>query len=90
MMKMHAALLLVGCLLLQAFHYADANAATIVPPGNRNAKQPAIPGGSIKRTRGTTFEKKYQKIRNLLANDRKLMGKIKSAAKTHEIGRAHV
>lgn len=90
MMKKHAAILLAVLLLLQAFPYAHASAATSVPPGNRNVKQPAIPGGSIKRTRGTTFEKKYQKIRDLLANDRKLMRKIKSAAKTHGIDPIHI
>ncbi len=65
-------------------------AASKVPPGNRNAKQPAIPGGSIKRTSGTTFEKKYKKIRNLLARDRKLISKIKSAARTHSIDPIHI
>ena len=90
MMKKHAAVLLAVLLLVQAFSLAAASAATSVPPGNRNAKQPAIPGGSIKRTRGTTFEKKYQKIRDLLANDRKLMRKIKSAAKTHGIDPIHI
>ena len=90
MMKKHAALLLAVLLLIQAFPYAQASAATTVPPGNRNVKQPAIPGGSIKRTRGTTFEKKYQKIRDLLASDRKLMRKIKSAAKTHGIDPIHI
>lgn len=68
----------------------DAVAATVVPPGNRNAEQPPIPGGSIKRTRGTTFEKKYQKIRNLLARDRKLMRKIKKAAQSFNIAPIHI
>lgn len=64
--------------------------ATLVPPGNRSAEQPRIPGGSIKRTRGTTFEKKYRKIRNLLARDKKLMSKIKSAARKHGIDPIHI
>jgi len=65
-------------------------AATLVPLGNRNAEQPRIPGGSVKRTRGTTFEKKYQKIRNLLASDRKLISKIKTAARKHGIDPIHI
>ena len=67
-----------------------AHAVTKVPAGNRNAEQPKIPGGSIKRTRGTTFQKKYEKIRNLLAKDKKLMGKIKSAAAKHGIDPIHI
>ena len=67
-----------------------AQSTTLVPPGNRSASQPAIPGGSIKRTRGTTFEKKYQKIRDLLAGDRKLISKIKQAARTHGIDPIHI
>ena len=90
MMKKLVALVFAALLLLQALPESTASAANSVPPGNRNAKQPAIPGGSIKRTRGTTFEKKYQKIRNLLARDRKLMGKIKAAAKTHGIDPIHI
>ena len=69
---------------------AQATAATVVPPGNRNAKQPPIPSGSIKRTRGSSFEKKYRKIRNLLARDKKLMSKIKSAARVHGIDPIHI
>ncbi len=46
----------------------SAHAVTVVPPGNRNAEQPPIPGASAKRTHelSTTYEKKYQKIYNLL------------------------
>jgi len=69
---------------------APALAVTPVPPGNRSAEQPRIPGGSVKRTRGTTFERKYQKIRNLLARDRKLMGKIKAAANKFGIDPIHI
>ncbi|MFD0916986.1 DUF1402 family protein [Pseudahrensia aquimaris] len=67
-------------------------AASVVPPGNRNATQPKIPGGSIKRTkaRKTTFDKKYLKIRNLLARDKKLRGKINSAAKAFGIDPIHI
>ena len=64
--------------------------ATLVPPGNRHIQQPAIPGGSVKRTKGTTFEKKYQKIRRLLARDKKLIRKIKKAARTFNIDPVHI
>ncbi|AYG64607.1 MULTISPECIES: DUF1402 family protein [unclassified Rhizobium] len=70
--------------------YADA--ATTVPPGNRNAEQPPVPGASVRRTRGTnsTFERKYQKVRELLATDTKLMAKIKSTARAYGIEPIHI
>lgn len=77
-------------LALWAGFLAPAYGATLVPPGNRSATQPKIPGGSVKRTRGTTFEKKYQKIRNLLARDTKLRGKIVKAARTFGIDPVHI
>ncbi len=67
-----------------------AHAATPVPPGNRSATQPSVPAGSVIRTQGTSFEAKYAKIRNLLATDRKLIGKIRSAAKTFGIDPIHI
>lgn len=73
------------------FGFTLPSYATItVPPGNRSVEQPPIPGGSIKRTRGTTFEKKYQKIRNLLARDKVLMSKIKISARIFEISPIHI
>lgn len=87
-------LLLAGLLFTSPFVAAvgKSYAATVVPQGNRSAKQPKIPGGSYKRTRsgGGTFEGKYIKIRNLLARDRKLISKIKRAAKTHGIDPIHM
>lgn len=82
--------LLICSFLLAASWLTSVHAATPVPPGNRNAQQPKIPGGSIKRTRGTTFEKKYQKIRGLLARDRKLVSKIKKAARLFDIDPIHI
>ncbi|MEM7300060.1 MAG: DUF1402 family protein [Pseudomonadota bacterium] len=70
-----------------------ALAASIsVPPGNRHAKQPAIPSGAYKRTRSSagSFDAKYRKIRNLLARDKKLMKKIKSAARKFGIDPIHI
>ena len=48
-----------------------SRAMETVPPGNRHAEQPDIPGGSSKRTAAmkTTFEGKYQKVLALLRND---------------------
>ena len=69
-----------------------AEAATLVPPGNRSAAQPAIPGASKRRTakKRTTFERKYARIRDLIASDRKLRGKIAKAAKRYGIDPVHV
>lgn len=69
-----------------------ASADTVVPPGNRNIEQPKIPGASVRRTRAgrTTFDDKYDKIRELLATDKSLMSKIKSAARTYGIDPMHM
>lgn len=66
--------------------------AVKVPKGNRSATQPKIPGASISRTNSTdgNFEAKYEKIRDLIANDKKLQDKIKSAARTFEIDPIHI
>jgi hypothetical protein len=71
---------------------ARAAGVLTVPPGNRNAEQPDIPGASVRRTKGTnsTFERKYQKVRQLLATDTKLMSKIKSISRAYGIEPIHV
>jgi hypothetical protein len=71
---------------------AQAAAALVVPPGNRNAEQPPVPGASMRRTKGTnsTFERKYQKVRELLATDSRLMSKIKSISSAYGIAPIHV
>ncbi len=81
-------LILAFALLLPA----EALALTRVPPGNRNATQPAIPYGSIKRTRRGkgTFEKKYLKIRNMLQRNKKLVAKIKKSAAAYGIDPVHI
>jgi hypothetical protein len=70
----------------------EAYAVTKVPPGNRSATQPRIPSGSVSRTRATngSFQGKYEKIRDLIASDQKLKGKIKSAAKRFGIAPIHI
>ncbi len=67
-------------------------ALTKVPPGNRSATQPKIPSTSVSRTRSTnsSFEAKYEKIRDLIKSDKKLQGKIKRAAKQYGIAPIHI
>ncbi len=81
----------VMVLVFELFN-APAFALTPVPPGNRSAKQPAIPYGAVSRTRATngSFEGKYEKIRDLLASDKKLLGKIKKAAVEYGIQPIHI
>jgi hypothetical protein len=71
---------------------AGAQAVTIVPPGNRHADQPDIPGASSRRTKAghTTFERKYEKVRDLLANDSDLISKIKMTARAYHIDPIHM
>ena len=81
--------LLLSCALLAP---QVSHAATAVPPGNRNAEQPDIPGASKRRTKAgkTTFDQKYEKVRDLLASDRKLIAKIKSTASAYGIDPIHI
>ncbi len=73
---------------------APATSAKLVtvPEGNRNISQPRVPGASVKRTRQTktTFDRKYEKIRDLLKQDAKLRGKISRAAKSYGINPLHI
>lgn len=71
---------------------ASAAGARVVPPGNRNATQPAIPRDSTARTAETkgTFDGKYKKVLDLLKNDKTLIGKIKTTAALYEIDPVHM
>ncbi len=71
---------------------APASAAVKVPPGNRHAEQPPIPGASTRRTRAgkTTFDDKYEKIRDLLASDDDLRSKIRATASAYGIDPIHI
>jgi len=87
--------ILISLLLaIVSLSWIPAHAAGIltVPPGNRNAEQPDIPGASVRRTKGTnsSFDRKYQKVRQLLATDTKLMSKIKAVSRAYEIDPMHV
>lgn len=83
--------LILVCLALAVTMLA-ADAATLVPPGNRFMDQPGVPGGSTKRTNAgkTTFEAKYQKVYALLKNDADLRSKIEDAAAAYRIDPMHI
>ena len=68
--------------------YADDK----VPPGNRNVEQPPIPGASVRRTKAgkTSFDLKYEKVRDLLRTDSDLIGKIKKTASAYGIAPIHM
>jgi uncharacterized protein DUF1402 len=85
-------LILVILGLTLAATVAVADAATLVPPGNRNAEQPDIPGASSRRTQATntTFQAKYRKVYALLQRDADLRGKIKKAAAAYGIDPMHI
>src|SRR5438552_205222 len=83
-------LFLVGLALAAAV--AGADAATMVPAGNRNSVQPDIPGASSRRTQATntTFQAKYRKVYALLQNDAELRAKIRKAAAAYGIDPMHI
>ena len=83
---------IVGSFWLLVLQPVSADALTKVPPGNRNANQPEIPYGAVSRTRATngSFQGKYEKIRDLLAKDKKLLSKIKQAAADYGIQPIHI
>nr|WP_210205853.1 DUF1402 family protein [Hoeflea marina] len=69
-----------------------AGAVEVVPPGNRHSEQPDIPGASVRRTKATksTFDAKYERIRDLIERDSGLRGKIKKAASSYGIDPIHI
>lgn len=83
-------LVILGLTLAAAMF--GAQAATLAPPGNRNAEQPDIPGASSRRTQATntTFQAKYRKVYALLQNDAGLRGKIRQAAAAYGIDPMHI
>ncbi|MCY0092828.1 DUF1402 family protein [Hoeflea sp. J2-29] len=68
------------------------HAAELVPAGNRSATQPDVPGASKRRTKATksSFDEKYEKIRNLIADDTKLKRKIVNVAGQYKIDPIHI
>lgn len=71
---------------------ADAGSVRIVPEGNRHAEQPPIPGASVRRTKAgkTTFDLKFEKVRDLLATDERLRSKIRKTASAYGIDPIHM
>lgn len=88
---MNSATRLLASLCLVAT-VVPADAATLVPPGNRSAKQPEVPAASANRTRASrsTYEAKYRKVYALLKNDADLRTKIKAEAKKYGIDPLHM
>ncbi len=81
--------LLIATALLTS---APAFAMQVVPPGNRHAEQPDVPGASVRRTKGTktSFDRKYEKVHDLLSSDHELMAKIKKVSAAYGIDPIHV
>ena len=71
---------------------AGAQAATVIPSGNRSIEQPAVPGGSASRTKAlkTSYDAKYRKVIALLRNDKALRRKIVEAARQFGISPLHI
>ncbi|WP_018236146.1 DUF1402 family protein [Ensifer sp. BR816] len=90
-MRLTACLFAVLTLWLAAAQSAAAE-IRLVPEGNRHAEQPNVPGASVRRTKAgrTSFDAKYEKVRELLANDRELVAKIKSTAAAYGIAPVHM
>lgn len=82
-------IMLFGLSLIGA---GNASAVTLVPEGNRHAEQPQVPGASARRTKAgkTTFDAKYDKVRELLATDGQLISKIKTTARAYGIDPIHM
>ncbi len=82
----------LSAFLLMLTALAHAQATTVVPAGNRYMDQPAVPGGSVKRTKAnrTSYEAKYAKIYALLKNDSKLRAKIREVASAYDIDPIHI
>ena len=84
--------ILIAAIAVLASGVGQSLAATLVPPGNRYAEQPDVPGASKKRTGqgNTTFDAKYRKVYALLKNDKKLRTKIKQEASAYGIDPMHL
>ncbi len=64
----------------------------VVPPGNRNAEQPPVPGASARRTQAlrTTYEAKYRRVYRLFERDVQLRRKIEETARLYSIDPMHI
>jgi len=88
MLRLVQALVCLGILAASL----PANAAALVPSGNRFEKQPDIPQASANRTRAAkaTYESKYGKVYALLKNDAQLRSKIVAVSEKFGIDPMHV
>src|SRR5690606_8299384 len=84
-----SALLCIAALCMASLPSA---AATLVPPGNRNATQPQVPAGSSIRTSAlkSTYEAKYRKVLALLRNDGELRAQITAGSAKYGIDPLHM
>lgn len=71
---------------------APAEAATTVPPGNRNASQPRIPFASARRTAAgnSAYDAKFERIIAVLRRDSRLIRDIKRVAGLYGIDPVHM
>ncbi|MGB3388031.1 MAG: DUF1402 family protein [Pseudaminobacter sp.] len=83
---------LLACFVVMAACIPQAQAQTVVAPGNRHLEQPAVPGASSRRTKAgnSTFDGKYRKVYALLKNDDALRSKIRSTASAYGIDPIHI
>src|SRR5690606_15309919 len=92
---------LARCMLIALFSWlvlagglvhVHAKSVTLVPPGNRNAEQPPVPGASARRTQAlrTTYEEKYRRIHGLFARDAKLRQQMVRTARQYGIDPLHI
>ena len=88
-MNARRAILLGAAIALLA---TPLQAATPVPEGNRNVEQPPVPGASASRTQAlrTTYDEKYRRIYQLLAEDSVLRAKIVQVAELYGIDPIHI
>jgi hypothetical protein len=84
-------ILILACVALLAAGL-PSRAQTLVPPGNRSAEQPDVPGASSRRTQAlkTTYEAKYRKVYALLKNDAALRRKISETGRAYGIDPMHI
>jgi len=90
---MRLSLWVIASILVLSFQTVyNAHAVTKVSQGNVNASQPPIPSASKRRTSrtGSSFDAKYQRIKDLIAADRKMQAKIKKAAGDYGIDPIHI
>lgn len=88
---MRVLVIFAALMSLVAVDYAAA-AERVVPSGNRSARQPAIPKASKTRTvaKKSTFERKYERVKQLLERDRNLQSRILRVSRAYKIDPMHI